>query len=86
MSAADHVVKERDFKEMCFYCMTPIDVKGWKSEFMANKHYKTITCGCGKVNKIIVGYEGSGHDSWHVKRPELASKAPLDVQVKAMTK
>jgi hypothetical protein len=81
---ADHLVKERDIKETCFYCMRPLE--GWKSEFHANKHYKSITCQCGKTNKVQMNYEGSGHDTWTAPKVQLAAKAPLDVQVKAMSK
>lgn len=86
MTAADHVVREKDFKEMCFYCARPLDRSSWKSEFNVDKHYKTMRCECGKTNKIIVGYEGSGHDSWHIKKVQTSNQAPLDVQVKAMIK
>jgi hypothetical protein len=81
---AHQVWKERDWKELCSYCAKPLDQKAWKSDFQVSKHYKTNVCSCGKTTKIQVRFEGSGHDTWHKPKPNLANKAPLDVQVQAM--
>lgn len=81
---ADQVWKERDFKEVCSYCSRPLDSESWKSYFQVAKHYKTNMCQCGKINKIQVRFEGSGHDTWHKPKPGLANKQPLEVQVQAM--
>ncbi|MCP3684909.1 MAG: hypothetical protein GY861_19785 [bacterium] len=53
------------------YCGRTIDRDKWKSEFISELHYKTMECECGKKNKIIVHFHGSGHDNWS----ELEKKA-----------
>jgi hypothetical protein len=79
-------MRENDFKEKCMYCHRVLVSDDWRSHFSAQTHYKTMKCECGKLNKIKVDFVGSGHDTWHAKKVELASKPPLEVQVKAMSK
>ena len=63
-----HLINEEELTTKCPYCgivFNEDDVKKWKSNFYLRKHYKENTCrGCGKLCKIEVHFEGSGHDSW----------------------
>ncbi len=63
-----HLVNEEELQTNCPYCKQRFgveEVRKWKSRFYLRKHYKEHTCPtCGKLGKIKVGFEGSGHDSW----------------------
>jgi len=56
------LVSEDDMVGSCVYCGRPL--KGWKSEFLTNTHYKTCSCECGKESCVKVDFLGSGHDGW----------------------
>ncbi|MBS3119105.1 hypothetical protein J4417_05525 [Candidatus Woesearchaeota archaeon] len=36
----------------------------WCSEWMGEKHYKSLTCACGYATSVTVSFEGSGHDNF----------------------
>ncbi len=63
-----HLVNEEELQTNCPYCMhifSIAEVRKWRSRFYLRKHYKEHTCpNCGKLGKIRVRFEGSGHDSW----------------------
>jgi hypothetical protein len=56
---------EECLKSICCYCGSEISQKPWESEFLADFHYKSITCNsCHKKITTKVNFLGSGHDSW----------------------
>ena len=59
-----HWICESDIKENCIYCGNDLNDKKWESSFEGDSHYKTLTCECGKNNRVRVNFLGSGHDSW----------------------
>ena len=48
----------------CSYCKKDLDLNEWSSDWHDEKHYKSLTCCCGKKNWCEVGFIGSGHDSF----------------------
>ena len=61
---AHHLICEEDVIQNCLYCGTEFDPKKWNSKWIVNRHYKQITCECGKRHDMTVDFVGSGHDSW----------------------
>ena len=59
-----HLVREIDRDGNCIYCSEKIDRSEWRSEFSSRKHYKCVTCSCGKSNCVEVEFIGTGHDNW----------------------
>ncbi len=60
-----HLVSEGELKTFCIYCKTEVPMKGWKSDWHSEMHYKTVKCSCGRDLHVRVNFEGSGHDSWN---------------------
>jgi NAD-dependent SIR2 family protein deacetylase len=54
-----------DVMDKCMYCGNDFNSSNWESNHYSRKHYKINTCEvCGKSLKVLVDFEGSGHDSW----------------------
>jgi hypothetical protein len=64
MTVAHHLISEAETVTKCLYCGKDFDLQEWKSNHHIRKHYKEITCECGKTNKVEVKFCGSGHDTW----------------------
>ncbi len=58
-----HILNEKSGKFRCIYCGKRHRMSGWESEFTAHRHYKVITCFCGRKSSIRTA-DGSGHDNW----------------------
>jgi len=61
-----HLIKELEVKQ-CLYCNCALKVREWNSEWAAGHYYKSIKCGCGRINRTSVDFHGSGHDGWKEK-------------------
>lgn len=59
-----HLMSEEDIKKekICPYCKTDVAGHDLDSTFHCSKHYKEITCTCGKTLHFKVDFDGSGHD------------------------
>ncbi len=83
MTAAHHLIKEINTKEVCLYCGSKLKGKTWTSEFETEHHYKTVACsGCGKKNRIKVDFHGSGHDHWDGNGFKIKADENLEKKVK----
>ncbi|MFW6220727.1 MAG: hypothetical protein ACOC3X_03555 [Nanoarchaeota archaeon] len=50
----------------CMYCGNSFVHNDWQSNHYSRKHYKINSCQvCGKTLKLLVDFEGSGHDFWN---------------------
>ncbi len=82
-----HLIGEEDFKRLCPYCgrdVKPTHAHKWHSEFIAEAHYKTLACRCGKELRIKVDFHGSGHDNWNKKKKE--AKKTIEDKIKEVNK
>lgn len=60
----DHLITEDELKKQCYRCGAEFEEMPWESQFLNEKHYKTLMCNCGAVTRLSVDFLGSGHDSW----------------------
>jgi len=82
MTAAHHLIKELQTKDVCEYCGKKLKGENWSSEFEAEIHYKTIVCpGCETKNRIKVDFHGSGHDHWDGNGFKIKAEESLEKKI-----
>ena len=66
-----HLINEIDQLAKCPYCKDHLNKNEWESFFELQHHYKETSCNkCGKMIRVKVDFEGSGHDDWKPSEDE----------------